>query len=88
MPDITFTLEIQETWIKKIKVTAPTRGEAIAKAKADFVSQSLNSENQYIAQDPEAYCRDVDIKLEWPDGNPADHIEEEEKVDDDGTSTI
>ena len=74
MSDLTFTLEIEETWIKKIKVTAPTRGEAIAKVKADFVSQSLNSENQYIAQDPEAYCRDVDIKLEWPDGNPTQEL--------------
>jgi hypothetical protein len=65
-----FTVEILETWVKKVKVTAESRGDALAKAKADFISEKSNSDNHYIAHEPDAEFRDIDFKLEWPDGNP------------------
>lgn len=67
-----YTVEIQETWIKKMKVLASSTSEALAKAKADFVDENNGKQPPYLAEDPAAYPRDIDIKLEWPAGNPVD----------------
>lgn len=65
-----FTVDIIETWVKKVKVIAEGRNEALAQAKADLITDKKDSPTSYLAQDPEAFVRDIDLKLEWPDGNP------------------
>lgn len=70
MPDITFTIEILETWVKKMKITARTRGEAKAKAIAAYHEEFHSAPTEGIAFSPEAVKRDVVAELEWPDGNP------------------
>lgn len=62
MPD-TYKVEILETWKKTVSVEADNRGAAVAKVKADYLS-----EGKGIKDDPEAVRFDVDIKLQWPDG--------------------
>lgn len=65
-----FTVEILETWVKKVKIVAGSRGEALAKAKADYIEGIETDDGKIIANDPEATYRSVDFQLEWPDGNP------------------
>mgnify|MGYP001809797838 CR=1 FL=1 len=65
-----FTIEILETWVKKIKVIAEDRNSALAQAKADFITEKRDSSDPYIAHDPEASIKDINFQLEWPDGNP------------------
>lgn len=70
MPDQIFTVEIHETWVKKIKVSAYTRVEAIAKAKAQYISDNIKAGGTSLANDPDAVCRETNFQLEFPDGNP------------------
>ena len=70
MPEYIFTIDITETWIKKVKIIAKDRTEAIAKARADFISMSQKNTEYSLSRDPEAKIRDIDIKLEFPNGNP------------------
>ncbi len=72
MPPSIYTIEILETWVKKVKVLANTTSEALAKAKADFIDENNGREPPYLAGDPAATPRDIDIKLEFPTGNPVD----------------
>lgn len=65
-----FTVEILETWVKKVKVIAEDRSSALAQAKADFINDKKNSDDPYIAHDPEASVKEINVQLEWPDGNP------------------
>jgi hypothetical protein len=70
MKKTVFTVEILETWVKKVKIVAGSRGEALAKAKADYVDEKQTADEKFIAQDPDSECRSVDFQLEWPEGNP------------------
>lgn len=70
MPEYIFTIDITETWLKKVKVIAKDRTEAIAKARADFIITSEKEQEYSLSRDPEAKIRDIDIKLEFPNGNP------------------
>lgn len=72
MPEYIFTIDITETWLKKVKVIAKDRTEAIAKARADFISMSQKNTEYSLSRDPEAKIRDIDIKLEFPNGNPCE----------------
>lgn len=65
----TFTVDILETWIKKVKVEAETRNDALAKAKADYMEE-CGDIPEGIAFEEGAERDNVDFRLEWPDGNP------------------
>lgn len=77
MPEYIFTIDITETWLKKVKVIAKDRTEAIAKARADFIISSDKMPDYSLSRDPEAKIRDIDIKLEFPNGNPYEVFGEE-----------
>lgn len=77
MPEYIFTIDITETWLKKVKVIAKDRTEAIAKARADFIITSEKEQDYSLSRDPEAKIRDIDIKLEFPNGNPCEVFGEE-----------
>lgn len=70
MPDITFTIELLETWVKKVKVTARTRSEAKMIALAHYHEEFQSAPADGIAFATDAEKRDVVAELEWPDGNP------------------
>ncbi len=70
MPEYIFTIDITETWLKKVKVIASDTGEAMAKAKAEFIRHCQENPEYRVSLDSEAEVRDVDFKLQFPTGNP------------------
>ena len=71
MSEQIFSVEIIETWVKKAKVIAENRTQAIAKVKAELAAGSRGECKLPTWSDDQTFLREVDVKLEWPDGNPS-----------------